>query len=106
VVTLPDEAATEMVVSAARALALDLPIIARAGTQSGVRRLKEIGAQEVIHPELEGSLEVVRHTLLTFGFPATQVQRYTDAVRHDHYDTSVSSAEERHTLDQLRSAVH
>jgi CPA2 family monovalent cation:H+ antiporter-2 len=105
VVTLPDEAATEMVVSAARVLAPDLPIIARAATHSGVRRLAEIGAQDVIHPELEGGLEVVRHTLLALGFPALEVQRYTDAVRHDQYDTSLSSAAERQSLDLLRNAV-
>jgi CPA2 family monovalent cation:H+ antiporter-2 len=104
VVTLPDEAATEMVVSAARELAPDLPIIA-AATQSGVRRLTEIGAQDVIHPELEGGLEVVRHTLLALDFPAAQVQHYTDAVRHDQYDTTVSSVAERQSLDQLRNAV-
>jgi CPA2 family monovalent cation:H+ antiporter-2 len=106
VVTLPDEAATEMVVSAARVLAPDLPIIARAATHSGVRRLAEIGAQDVIHPELEGGLEVVRHTLLALGFPALEVQHYTDAVRHDQYDTTISSAAERQSLDLLRNAIH
>ncbi len=105
VVTLPDEAATEMVVTAARHLAPKLPIIARAATQSGVQRLARLGAQDVIHPELEGGLEVVRHTLLTLGYPASQVQPYTDAVRHDQYDATVSSPEERRSLDQLRRAV-
>ena len=64
VVTLPDEAATEIVVAGARERAPDLPIIARAATRSGVHNLVELGAQDVIHPELEGGLEVVRHTLL------------------------------------------
>lgn len=105
VVTLPDEAATEMVVATARDLAPDLPIIARAGTREGVRRLDQLGAAEVIHPELEGGLEVVRHTLLTLGFPASQVQPFTDAVRRDHYDTAISTAGERHALDQLRNTV-
>jgi monovalent cation:H+ antiporter-2, CPA2 family len=106
VVTLPDEAATEMVVSAARRLAPDLPIIARAATDSGVARMSEQGVQDVIHPEFEGGLEVVRHTLLTLGYPATQIQSYTDAVRHDQYNIAISTAAERRSLDQLRSTTH
>jgi monovalent cation:H+ antiporter-2, CPA2 family len=105
VVTLPDEAATELVVAAARDLAPNLPIIARAATQSGVQRLTRLGAQDVIHPELEGGLEVVRHTLLALGFPAGQVQHYTDAVRRDQYDTAISSPEEQQVLDQLSGTV-
>ena len=105
VVALPDEAATEVVVATTRRLAPELPIIARAATQSGVSRLRELGATDVIHPELEGGLEVVRHTLLNLGFPTSQVQPYTDEVRRDQYDTSVSTPREHQALDQLRSAV-
>jgi CPA2 family monovalent cation:H+ antiporter-2 len=94
-----------MVASAARRLAPNLPIIARAATRSGVQRLTKQGVQDVIYPEFEGGLEVVRHTLLTLGYPATQVLSYTDAVRHDQYDTTVSSAAERRSLDQLRKTM-
>ncbi|NTV99948.1 MAG: sodium:proton exchanger [Oscillochloris sp.] len=101
VVTLPDEAASELVVAAAHDLSPELPVIARAATASGVARLSALGAQDIIHPELEGGLEVVRHTLLHLGYPATQVERYTDAVRRDQYDTSVSSQDEHLVLSQL-----
>lgn len=101
VVTLPDETATEVVVAAAQSLAPNLPVIARASTTSGVGRITKLGADAVIHPELEGGLEIVRHTLLTLGFPATQVQSYTDAVRHDQYDTTVTTRLEHQLLVQL-----
>jgi monovalent cation:H+ antiporter-2, CPA2 family len=105
VVTLPNEAAAEMVVAAGRQLAPDLPIIARAATQAGVGRLAALGAQDVIHPELEGGLEVLRHTLLTLDYPPLEVQQYADAVRRDQYEPSVSSAEEHRVLDQLIRTV-
>ncbi|WP_232280663.1 cation:proton antiporter domain-containing protein [Chloroflexus aggregans] len=105
VVTLPDETATEMVVAAARNIAPNLPIIARAATTKGVGRLLKLGAHDVIHPELEGGLEVMRHTLLCLGYPATQVQGYTDAVRRDEYDTTVSSPAEHQALDQMVRAA-
>lgn len=105
VVTVPDEATAEVVVAAAQKIAPKLPIIARAGTQKGVTRLSELGAQDVIHPELEGGLEIVRHTLLRLGLPPLQVQKYTDIVRHDHYDVAVSIPEEYRLLEQLTYAL-
>jgi len=105
VVTLPDEAATEMVVAAARLLAPHLPIIARATTSPGVQRLHELGAQDVIHPELEGGLEVVRHTLLALDFPVSQVHHYTDAVRRDQYDAAVASPAKHQLLEQLHNTM-
>lgn len=105
VVTLPDEAAGEVVVATARALAPELPIIARAGTEDGVTRLAGLGAQHVIHPEMEGGLEIVRHTLLQLGFPLQVVSEYADAVRHDHYDVRVDTAEEHRLLHELIDAV-
>lgn len=105
VVTLPDEVATELVVIAARDLAPNIPIIARAATNEGVHHLSRLGARDVIHPELEGGLEVVRHTLLALDYPLLQVQQYTDAVRRDQYDTFITSHEEHMMLDQLVAAA-
>jgi CPA2 family monovalent cation:H+ antiporter-2 len=105
VVTVPDETSAELIVAGSRDLAPDLPIIARASTRDGVKRLTEYGAEGVIHPELEGGLEIVRHTLLALDYPMGQVQGYIDAVRRDAYDTTVMNIEERRMLDQLISAV-
>jgi CPA2 family monovalent cation:H+ antiporter-2 len=104
VVTVPDEATAEVVVATARKITPELPIIARAGTQKGVLRLSELGAQDVIHPELEGGLEIVRHTLLRLGLPPIQVQQYTDIVRRDHYDSEISTPDEFNLLEQLLHA--
>lgn len=105
VVTIPDETATELMVTAARDLAPTLPIVVRAATQSGVRRMAAHGAQAAIQPELEGGLEIVRHTLLALAYPALQVQQYIDAVRNDAYDTAHLTPEESRMLDQLVAAV-
>jgi CPA2 family monovalent cation:H+ antiporter-2 len=105
VVTVPDETATELIVIAAHRRAPELPIIARAATSAGVRRLLDHGARDVIHPELEGGLEIVRHTLLALKYPLLQVEQYIDAVRHDAYDTAISSHEEHLMFDQLMSAL-
>jgi CPA2 family monovalent cation:H+ antiporter-2 len=105
VVTLPEEAAAELTVAAARDLAPNLPIIARAATRAGVKRLSELGAQLVIHPELEGGLQVLRHTLLQLGFPLREVRRYADTVRREHYTALVKAHGEHALLRDLLDAA-
>ncbi|MCC6805345.1 MAG: cation:proton antiporter, partial [Anaerolineae bacterium] len=105
VVTLPDEAAAEIVVAAVHQLRPELPIIVRASTRTGVSRLIELGAHDVIHPELEGGLEMMRHTLLRLDFAPNEVQQYADAVRRDQYDVSISTVGEQRILDQMITAA-
>jgi CPA2 family monovalent cation:H+ antiporter-2 len=100
----PDESSSELVVAAARDLAPDLPIIARATTEEGIKYLVQLGAQHVIHPELEGGLEIVRHTLLKLDFPVQEIMRYVDAVRNDHYDIQINTEEEHRLLQDLVNA--
>lgn len=105
VVTLPDQSNCERVVAAARRMAPALPIIARAATEAGVKQLAALGAQHVIHPELEGGLEIVRHTLLQLGFPLHEISRYADTVRQEHYDLQVNTEEEHRLLHALLEAT-
>jgi CPA2 family monovalent cation:H+ antiporter-2 len=106
VVTIPDDAAAALVVAGARQLAPELPVVARASTQAGVKQLGELGARDVIHPELEGGLEIVRHTLLRLGFPRREIRKYTDVVRSENYDTAIQSPEEYRALNLLLGAAH
>lgn len=105
VVTMPEEATAELVVAAAHDLAPGVPVIARAATEAGVRRLSALGAQEVIHPELEGGLVIVRQALVRLGFPEHDVDQYTEAVRRDRYETDVDTSAEQQALQQLRNAI-
>ncbi|MCC6904560.1 MAG: cation:proton antiporter [Anaerolineae bacterium] len=105
VVTVPDEPSTGMIVAAAREMAPKLPLVVRASTEEGVLQLGGLGATDVIHPELEGGLEIVRHTLMHLGYPVGQVQRYTDIVRRDQYDFDVNTVEEHRMLLRLIEAA-
>ncbi|GAB4580793.1 MAG: cation:proton antiporter [Anaerolineales bacterium] len=105
VVSVSNDAAGEMIVAAARDTAPNLPIIARATTEEGIQPLAELGATHVIHPELEGGLEIVRHTLLHLGFRFQDISRYVDAVRKDHYEMKVNTEEEHRYLRNLLEAT-
>jgi CPA2 family monovalent cation:H+ antiporter-2 len=103
VITVPDETSAAIIVTTIRQRTTTVPIIVRAATQTGLHELFARGASAVTHPELEGGLNVVRQTLLYLGFNLVNIDHYTDAVRHDHYDLSVSTLEESRALDQLRA---
>jgi CPA2 family monovalent cation:H+ antiporter-2 len=105
VVTVSDEVTTQLVVGAAQAMAPHVPIIARAITEAGVQRLAVQGASHIIHPELEGGLEIVRHTLLTLNYSMGQIQQYVDSVRSDTYAAVSAEGKRAFVLDQLLTAV-
>lgn len=105
VVTVPDETTALLVVTTARDLNSHLPIVARAATEQGVHQLAEFGAQYVVHPELEGGLELVHHTLLSLGFPLREVHDYAEAVRRDRYNTNITADEEYQSLHDLLHAM-
>jgi CPA2 family monovalent cation:H+ antiporter-2 len=104
VITIPEDAATEIIVAAAKKISSALPIIARASSSSAIKLLVGLGAQQVIHPELEGGLQIVRRTLLQLGFSINKVQEYADAVRSDYYDVNINTEQERQLLQDLLSA--
>lgn len=105
VTTVPDETTALLIVTAARDLNPNLTIIARAATEEGVHNLAELGANHVVHPELEGGLELVHHTLLSLGFPLLEVHEYAEAVRRDQYDFNVTSDDEHRSLHELLRAL-
>ena len=105
VVTIPDDPAAGLAVAAARRIAPSLPIVARASEAAGVKELAKLGADDVIHPELEGGLELLRHTLLRVGFPLREVQRYAQVVRRESYATDAHSDREHEALHALLDAA-
>lgn len=101
VCTSPDETVTALVVTIAKDIAPNLPIVARAATEEGLQTLADLGADDLVQPELEGGLELVHHTLLRLGYPLREVHQYAEAVRHDLYDMNRVSDEEHRTLHDL-----
>ena len=104
VITTPDDVTSGIIIASAHAEAPDLHIIARASTNTGVEELSDLGADYVIHPELEGGLQIMRRTLLELGLSLRKVQQYTDAVRTDRYNPVINTAEERQFLHDLLNA--
>jgi CPA2 family monovalent cation:H+ antiporter-2 len=105
VVTVPEESAAAIIVASTRSLNPQLPIVVRAASEEGVRYLAGLGAEHVVHPELEGGIEMVHHTLLQLGLPLREVHEYSESVRRDRYDIRVSTIDEHRSLHDLLMAA-
>ena len=108
VITLPDDAAATAVVMIARQRAPNLHIIARASTWDGAQRLRQAGANEVVRPELEGGVEIVRRTLIDLDLALEDIGRYTDLVRREELEEVDRPSVERTRLleDLVMAARH
>ena len=106
VVTLPDDAAALAVVATARKQAPNVDIIARASTWDGAKQLRDRGVGEVVRPELEGGIEIVRRTLMELNLPIREVYRYADLIRHEGLEESERpSAQQARVLHDIVSAT-
>jgi CPA2 family monovalent cation:H+ antiporter-2 len=105
VITLPNETAASNVVATTRHIAGEVPIVVRAANADGVKHLLELGANEVVYPELEGSLEIMEQTLLHLGYPENDIFTFKQAVRRDRYNLEINTEEERRSLATLLKAV-
>jgi CPA2 family monovalent cation:H+ antiporter-2 len=103
IVTLSDEPAAESSVATVHDMAPQVPLLVRATTKESVRRLLTLGASTVIYPELEGGLQLLGRVLVRLGYSEQEVLQYTQVVRADHYDLSVSAQAEQEALAQLET---
>lgn len=84
-IALPDPMATRLTLKRALSLAPDLDITVRAHVNDEIDVLYQLGAQEVVQPEFEASLEMGAHLLLNLGDTAYAVQQVVNRYRTGRY---------------------
>jgi monovalent cation:H+ antiporter-2, CPA2 family len=84
-IALPDPMSTRLSLKRALEVAPDLDVVVRARKPSDVELLYQLGAKEVVQPELEASLELVAHLLSGLGMPGALVQQQVQEVRQSRY---------------------
>lgn len=75
VVTTGDPVSVEMTAYQALQLQPELDIVARVRARSEGEDLQKMGVQEVVWPEMEAGLEIVRHSLSRYQTPDYEVDR-------------------------------
>jgi CPA2 family monovalent cation:H+ antiporter-2 len=104
VLTVPDESTAALAIVAARRLAPHIPIVARAATEEGARHLSALGVEEVVRPEFEGGLQVLRRTLLMLDFPVRRIQEYVETIREAQTTSSDTQDMSLRLIDRLAAS--
>jgi len=81
IVTVPDDQQARLAVRAARALNPRVPIMARAHHRAADEALRTAGATEVIQPELEAGLTLIRRGLGQLALPKDSLIAYLEVLR-------------------------
>ncbi|BFM40771.1 cation:proton antiporter [Synechocystis sp. LKSZ1] len=84
-IALPAPMATRLALKRALSLAPDLDITVRAHVNEEIDVLYQLGAQEVVQPEFEASLEMGAHLLLKLGDSRYAVQQVVTRYRTGRY---------------------
>lgn len=84
-IALPDPMATRLTLNRALSLAPELDITVRAHGNQEIDVLYQLGAQEVVQPEFEASLEMGAHMLLKLGDSTFEVQQVVNRYRTGRY---------------------
>jgi CPA2 family monovalent cation:H+ antiporter-2 len=81
-----------------------LHVVARAARRAQIDVLRALGVHEVVQPEFEAGLEMVRQTLLHFGIAAAEIERLSDTVRNELYQPFQNPHSDASLLYRLRHA--
>jgi monovalent cation:H+ antiporter-2, CPA2 family len=102
-VTTPALTVAQAIVHQARQLNPAMDILARAEDVEQMKALYEQGADKVVQPEFEASLEITRQALLHLQVPENQIFKYADAVRRDLYAPLIGDLEGPQRITLLQS---
>jgi monovalent cation:H+ antiporter-2, CPA2 family len=85
IITIPVIAAAREIISLALRNNPNVKIIARADDISQVDELFKMNIFEVVQPEFEASLEIIRQSLSLLDVPLTSIYGFTDDIRRQNY---------------------
>jgi monovalent cation:H+ antiporter-2, CPA2 family len=85
IITIPVLAAAREIISLALRNNPNVKIIARADDLSQVDELFKMNIFEVVQPEFEASLEMIRQSLTLLDVPLTSIYGFTDDIRRQNY---------------------
>ena len=103
-VTVPIVSVTEAIIDQVRRINPGARIVARAEGAEQLRQLQDRGLVEVVQPELEAGLEMVRQSLLHMDYGITEVHRLSVQLREEMYGPLFGDDADYQKLIQLGAA--
>jgi len=106
IITIPVITVIREILRITRQVRDDIDIIARTDISADPAEFQDLNIHELVQPEFEASLEIIRQALLHYDFPIAAIQTYTDDIRHSHYSPLVKDTHSRNTLSNLKNACY
>lgn len=85
IVTVPSLSVITEIVKNIREMSLPLKIIARSHSLEEMEEIYKLDVPDVVQPEFEASLEILRLSSLHLGFSANMIRNYCDTIRSKNY---------------------
>jgi CPA2 family monovalent cation:H+ antiporter-2 len=105
IVTVPDDQQAGLAVRAARELNPAVPIVARAHHRDADEALRAAGATEVIQPEIEAGLTLIRHGLGQLHLPKDNLIAYLEVLRDALSGETDRAQQARRGLPEVREVT-
>ena len=104
VVTIPGIVVARSIISHARKVNRDVRVVARMSDPDFFSVFKELEVTDLVYPEFEAGLEMIRQVLLYLRIPVPEIQHHTENLRHQLLAEVATSADGYRTLGQMRAA--
>lgn len=91
VVTVPAFSVAREIIVIAEKHNPGLKIIARCSNLEQAAELEGLGVKDIVQPEFEASLELVRQSLLYLEVPVSAIQKYVDDIRKEKFSLAHSA---------------
>src|SRR5207248_8062583 len=95
-VLMPDSRATELATRHARAINPRLDIVSRGASVEDLNHLRAAGATEVVQPEFEAGVEVIRNALRRFGVGGMELSSAVAGRRRAYYSVGAEKIGRAH----------
>ncbi len=82
----------------------DIKVVARISDPDFFNVFKELEVADLVYPEFEAGLEMIRQVLLYLRIPVPEIQHHTEHLRHSLLATAATSENGYRTLGQMRTA--
>lgn len=104
VVTTPGIVESLAIVTHAQRFNDTVEVFARLSDPDFFEDFSERNVTDLVYPELEAGLEMIRQVLLALHIPVTEIQRQTESLRQEFFTNRMSQSKPYQTLAQFRSA--
>jgi monovalent cation:H+ antiporter-2, CPA2 family len=104
-ITVPAVTIAHTIVGRVRVLNPTLHIVARASGVEQMELLHQMGVYEVVQPEFEAGLEIIRQALLHLDVSRATIQRFTDEVREEVYAPLYQIHHDYQIITRLQNAA-